>query len=255
MASEARFGYEWDTYSRILPGYERQFRNWTHPLQPDDWKDKRFMDAGCGMGRNSYWPLAWGASSAVAFDNDERSVQRAQDTLKEFPRAQVLRKSIYDIDWENEFDIAFSIGVIHHLEKPREALARMVRALKPGGTLHIWVYSYEGNEWIVRYVDPARIHITSKLPVSLVHMLTYLVSIPLYLYLKISGGRSPYYKQIAGFSFPHIHAMCFDQLIPTVAHYWKKDEVLSLAQGLPLTDVHVEPTPEGTGWIFRGVKV
>ncbi|MFZ2500409.1 MAG: class I SAM-dependent methyltransferase [Minisyncoccia bacterium] len=254
MASEERFGYEWDNYSWMAENYEGQFLNWTHPLQKSDWKGKRFLDAGCGMGRNSYWPLKWGAASAIAFDNDKRSVASTKETLKEFTHAQVIHKSIYAIDWENEFDIAFSIGVIHHLEKPRDALARIVRALKPGGTLHIWVYSYEGNEWIVRYVDPVRIHITSRLPVALVHLLTYFCSVPLYICLKIGFLSAPYYKQIAAFDFWHIHGMAFDQLIPTVAHYWKKDEVYSLVQELSLENVSVEPTPEGTGWILSGVR-
>ena len=177
MSSSQRFGYEWDKYSRVTGDYEKQFLNWTSPLTASDWKGKKVLDAGCGMGRNSLWPMKWEASSLVAFDFDERSVSRAKETLKDFVTAQVQFKSIYDIAWENEFDIAFSIGVIHHLKDPKLALANMVTALKPGGKLLIWVYGYEGNEWIVRYVNPIRIHITSKLPLSLVHFLSYLTDL------------------------------------------------------------------------------
>ena len=190
MSSEHRFGYEWDKYSAMTEDYERQFRNWTNPLTPADWKGKHVLDAGCGMGRNSYWAMHYGASAVTAFDYDERSVARAKETLKGFPTAEVEFKSIDDIDWKNKFDIAFSIGVIHHLKDPKRALANMVSALKPGGTLLIWVYGYEGNEWIVRYVDPVRIHLTSKLPVAVVHMLAYCCSIPLYLFVKIVRGPS-----------------------------------------------------------------
>lgn len=254
MASEERFGYEWDNYSWVTPDYERQFRNWTHPLQPADWAGKRFMDAGCGMGRNSYWPMKWGAASCIAFDNDERSLARAGTTLKDFPTAKVERHNIHQLPWHNEFDIAFSIGVIHHLEDPKAALVGMVNSLKSGGALLIWVYSYEDNKWIVRYVDPVRKHLTSKLPLPLVHFLAYFCSIPLYLAVQIGVLSGPYYKQIKGFSLWHIHAMVFDQLIPTIAHYWKKEEVRALTQHLPLTDVTVTATPEGTGWILTGKK-
>src|SRR3989338_10853098 len=115
MSSQHRFGYEWDRYSRMTSDYEPQFRNWTHPMTPEDWKGLRVLDAGCGMGRNSYWPMRWGAASVTAFDYDERSVARAQETLKEFPNARVLFSSIYDIKWKNEFDVAFAIGVIYNL--------------------------------------------------------------------------------------------------------------------------------------------
>ena len=234
--------------------YEDQFLNWTSPLTPDFWKGKRVLDAGCGMGRNSYWPLKWGAHSLLAFDFDERSVARTKETLAEFANAEVRYKSIFEIDWSNEFDVAFSIGVIHHLEDPREALARMVTALKPGGKLVVWVYSFEGNEWIVRYVNPVRIHLTSRLPPAVVHVLAYVCSAPLYLFAKIRRGPSAYLAQLATFDFWHVHSIVFDQLIPDIAHYWKRDEVRALVAGLPLTEVSVEAPPNNLGWILTATK-
>ncbi len=253
MASEERFGYEWDNYSGMAEIYERQFLNWTSPLGREYWRGKRFMDAGCGMGRNSYWPMQWGADSCVAFDNDERSLARARETLKEFPAAHVVRKSIYDIDWKDEFDVAFSIGVIHHLERPEEALRNMVASLKPGGKLIIWVYGHEGFEWM-RFVDPVRIYITSKLPLPVVHFLSYFCSIPLYIFVKVYRGQNGYFKHLSHYTFWHIHMTVFDQLIPTVAHYWRKDEVEALVQGLPLQDITIYHPFESSGWVLIGDK-
>ncbi len=254
MSSQNRFGYEWDKYSWVDENYEGQFRNWTSPMTPDDWKGKRILDVGCGMGRNSLWPMKWGAASGIAFDYDERSVARAKETLKDFPASQVLFKSVYEIDWKYEFDIAFSIGVIHHLKDPKLAVKNMVNALKPGGKLLLWVYGYEGNEWIVKYVDPVRLHITSKLPPSVVHFLSYFCSIPLFLFVKMFRGPSEYLKQLSTFDFWHIHSIVFDQLIPDVANYWKKEEVAALTQGLPLSDISVNPPPNNSGWILRAIK-
>lgn len=254
MSSQNRFGYEWDKYSWVTEDYEKQFLNWTSPTQPSDWEGKNVLDVGCGMGRNSFWPMKFGASAVTAFDFDERSVERAKQTLKAYPSAQVLFKSVYDIAWENEFDIAFSIGVIHHLKDPKHAVHNMVRALKPGGKLLVWVYGYEGNEWIVRYVDPVRINITSKLPVALVHFLAYFCSIPLYLFVKITKGPSAYLKQLSTFNFWHVHSIVFDQLIPDVANYWKQDEVRALVEGLSLTDVDVSAPPNKSGWILTAIK-
>src|SRR3989338_4637337 len=111
MASSERFGYEWQKYPALTPDYEEQFRAWISPLGQEDFVGKSFLDAGCGMGRNSYWPLEWGAAKAVAFDFDRRSVDAASRNLSAFPQAQVMFKSIYDISWSSEFDVAFSIGV------------------------------------------------------------------------------------------------------------------------------------------------
>jgi SAM-dependent methyltransferase len=60
--SPDRFGYEWGKYCEILPIYQEQFDRWTSPLiNKSEWKEKKFLDVGCGIGRNSYWPLIYGA--------------------------------------------------------------------------------------------------------------------------------------------------------------------------------------------------
>lgn len=254
MSSQERFGYEWDKYSWVSEDYQGQFRNWTSPLTPTDWRNKRVLDAGCGMGRNSYWPMKWGAASVTAFDFDERSISRAKETLKEFSSANVLYKSIYDIDWKGEFDIAFSIGVIHHLEDPKRAIKNIVNALNSHGKLLIWVYGYEGNEWIVRYVDQIRINITSKLPVGIVHVLSYFCSVPLYGYVKLCNPKHNYLRQLSTFDFWHVHSIVFDQLIPDIANYWKREEVVALTEGLPLDDILVTAPPNNSGWILTATK-
>lgn len=254
MASTDRFGYEWNKYSGIDPVYESQLLNWINPLKKQDFNNKSVLDAGCGMGRNSYWCLQWGAKDLVAFDADDRSVAAARKNLSPFPNARVEFKSIYDCPWRENFDIAFSIGVIHHLENPALALQKIVAALKPGGTLIVWVYSYEGNEWITKYVDPVRKSITSKLPVWLVHYFSYGASVPLWLFVKIFPVRSGYLKQISKFKFWHIHSIVFDQLLPTIAHYWKRSEVEALAAELPLTSFTVNRPPNNSGWTLIGTK-
>lgn len=249
MASSERFGYEWDKYSHMDSVYESQFRNWIGKLAPEDFKDKNILDAGCGMGRNSYFALKYGARHLTAFDADWRSVNATKKTLSDFDNVKVLFKSIYDIIWNKNFDIIFCIGVLHHLKHPKIALERLVKALAYGGTLLVWVYSYEGNEWIVRYVNPIRKMITSKLPLGLVHFLSYFASIPLWLFVKTFRGPSIYLRQLSGFKFWHIHCIVFDQLIPEVANYWKKREVEQLFNGLKLKSVEVYSPANKSGWI------
>ena len=83
--SPDRFGYEWGAYAEILPEYEEQFRRWTVHLALGDWRGKSFLDVGCGMGRNSYWPMTYGASGGCAADLDERSLASAQAQSRMFP--------------------------------------------------------------------------------------------------------------------------------------------------------------------------
>src|SRR5689334_5343170 len=94
--SPERFGYSWNRFHEITREQEQQFLLWTTNIPKEDWTGKRFLDAGCGAGRNSYWPMSYGAASCVAADLDERSLQAARENLARFSTAEVRRCSIYD---------------------------------------------------------------------------------------------------------------------------------------------------------------
>jgi SAM-dependent methyltransferase len=68
-------------------------------------------------------------------------------TWQNSPHLVIERASIYEIPYESEFDIAFSIGVIHHPEHPDIAIEQLVKATKSGGRILIWVYGYENLEF------------------------------------------------------------------------------------------------------------
>jgi SAM-dependent methyltransferase len=169
--SAERFGYEWDQYPEMRAAYEEQFLRWTPQLSKEDWKGETFLDVGCGMGRNSYWPMKYGAAAGVAIDIDERSLRAAGETLAEFPAVRVEEGDAYDIRYKDEFDIAFSIGVVQVLEFPKQS-----------------------NE---------------------------------------------YFRLARTFSFSHLRSIVFDQFLPRVAHYWRREEVEAMMKNAGLVDVQL----------------
>lgn len=248
LGSTDRFGYQWKKYAKIIPEFEEQFLQWVFPLKKEDFKNKVVLDAGCGIGRNSFWALQWGSKELVAFDYDERSVKAAQRNLGGFSNAKVLFLSIYDQQRADMFDLVFSIGVIHHLEHPKLAIGNLIRSLKKGGTLLIWVYSYEGNEWIIRLVNPIRENITSKLPVWITHFISYFCSVPLWIFVKIFKGPNPYFRQLASFNFRHIHLIVFDQLIPKISNYWSRQQIDDLISDYGINEIRITRPPNNCGW-------
>jgi SAM-dependent methyltransferase len=237
--SPDRFGYEWDHYADIRPEYEAQFRGWTAPLQPADWRGLTFLDVGCGMGRNSYWPMTYGAAGGLAVDVDDRSLAAARRNLAPFPSVQVEKRSAYDVGRTNEFDIVYSIGVIHHLRDPERALEQMVKAAKPGGRVMIWVYGRENNGWIVLLLDPLRKALFSRLPIGLVHHLSVYPTAMLWLLLRLGVGRIAYFRMLRRFGFAHLRSIVFDQMLPKIAHYWPRDVVERMMREQGLSNVRL----------------
>jgi SAM-dependent methyltransferase len=253
FGSPDRFGYEWARYGDLLPQYEEQFRRWLPFFSPQDWQGKRFLDVGCGMGRNSYWPMKYGAKSGIAIDVDDRSLDAARANLQAYPAMEVRNCSAYELPWRDEFDITFSIGVIHHLESPTAALKAMWSATKPGGQMAIWVYGRENNRWLILCLDPARKILFSWLPVSWVHAVSIVPTGMLWVILRLGLGRTEYFRLLRTFSFAHLRSIVFDQMFPRIANYWTRAEVELLMLGAGLEYVKLVAVNE-MSWAACGVK-
>ena len=237
MTELNRFGFEWSKYRHIIPLYEKQFWAWVSPLQPADFAGQRVLDAGCGTGRNSIWPLQAGASQVVAFDVDPRTTAVARKNLADQPRAVVSEHSIYDLPYENEFDVAMSIGVIHHLAHPARAVAQLVKATKPGGVVLIWVYGREGHTRLKTIIHAVR-KVTCRMPLGLLDALVRPISLLWWFYMRLSPAQDPYVRLLCKAPFWHIHSILFDQLLPDIANYWTREEALMLFEGLPVRPVN-----------------
>jgi SAM-dependent methyltransferase len=251
--SPDRFGYEWDAYAEMLPEYEEQFRRWTVHLAPQDWWGRSFLDVGCGMGRNSFWVMSYGAREGVAVDIDERSLEAARRNLAGFRDVEVMRASAYDLPFAERFDIAFSIGVIHHLEDPARALQGMVGAVKPGGRVLIWVYGRDGTRWVISLLNPLRRALLSRLPVALVHHLSLYPAAVLWLALRLGLRPIEYFRLLARFRFGHLRSIVFDQMLPRIAHYWPREEVASLMAEAGLKDIRIASV-NGMSWSAIGTR-
>lgn len=253
LGSPDRFGYSWAIYHAILPEHREQFLRWTAALPAEAWRGARFLDAGCGIGRNSYWAMQAGAAGGVAFDIDERSLAAARENLKACPAVEVRHHSIYDPLARDAFDIVFSIGVIHHLDAPDAAIRQMVRAAKPGGRVMIWVYGRENMGWLVRYFDPIRRTLFSRLPLGAVYRLSLYPSLLLWLALRLGLARLEYYRLLRRLSFVHLRAIVFDQMIPRVAHYWPREVAAGLLRDAGLEEINVVHVNE-MSWSVAGRK-
>lgn len=83
----------------------------------------------------------------LAVDIGKNSLQEAQQKTKKFKIQNIHFRQIdlvKDTLPINYFDITFSIGVIHHIQKSELVLEKLVKSTKTGGIIIIGVYNPYG---------------------------------------------------------------------------------------------------------------
>ncbi len=176
--------------------------------------------------------VAWGQGDRFAGPRRKRLCNVCAQ-----PNAHVVIGDLLHPPVRPIFDMAFSVGVLHHLPDPAAGFASLASRVRNGGRVFFWVYGYEGNEWITRYINPIRRAVTSKLPAGLLRVLCLAPSVFLWAVIKLfyrpgADGKGPkrlpygdYFAAMYDYPFDEIHANVFDQLVTPVAFYLKEEEV------------------------------
>ncbi|HJU55795.1 MAG TPA: methyltransferase domain-containing protein [Pyrinomonadaceae bacterium] len=228
------FGWQWQHFTQRDEKYEEQFLGWIAPVKPDFFKGKIVLEGGCGKGRHSRLAAEWGARDHIGVDLSS-AVETAFAATRDLPNAHVVQADIYHLPFRRVFDYAFSVGVLHHLPDPFGGFRSLASKVKPGGHLSAWVYGAENNGWIMRFVDPLRERITSrinrrallhlsKLPTAALYATTKLVYGPLNRTERGSAIArhlfyNEYMKFISGFGWREQHTIVFDHLVAPTAYY------------------------------------
>lgn len=177
----------------------------------------------------------------------------------------VIQADLLDLPFQAPFTLAYSIGVLHHLPDPKAGFLAVASHVRPGGRICAWVYGREGNEWIVRFVDPVRKGVTSRAPRAVTRALSFPLALILYAALKLlypparSRSRlrrvlpySDYLCSISDYTFAENFWNVFDQLVAPTAFYHRQEEIIDWYQTVPVEQV-VIARHNGNSW--RGTAV
>jgi 2-polyprenyl-3-methyl-5-hydroxy-6-metoxy-1,4-benzoquinol methylase len=224
--SPDRFGYEWATYSTILPESKGQLERWLGSTTLESFRGKRVMDVGCGMGRNPYWYLQAGAASVLGVDMDDGSLEAARRNLASFSNARIEKCSAHDLDpnVQGTFDRVTCIGVLHHLADPENALQKMWSCVAPGGDLVLWCYATEGNRLLLPVIQTIRA-IGSRVPIGAAHAIAKGITALSWPAIHAIPWRNDYYRRLRKLSFRNVESIIFDQMLPHIAHYWTRKDM------------------------------
>jgi SAM-dependent methyltransferase len=153
------FGYEW---TRLYPAHGHTTPEWQAERDifleytrtvPSDFKGKLVLDGGCGNGRYAKMANDWGAR-IVAVDISS-AVEIASRNLADRRGVDVIQADLFKLPFQPDaFDLAYSVGVLHHTPDARGAFKAIQRLVKPGGMFSIFVHGqgnralYATNRWL-----------------------------------------------------------------------------------------------------------
>ncbi|HEX6284071.1 MAG TPA: methyltransferase domain-containing protein [Pyrinomonadaceae bacterium] len=265
-ATATNFGWQWQHFTQEDARYAEQFLGWIAPVTPEFFRDKVVLEGGCGKGRHTQLAARWGAQDVVGVDLSA-AVETAFAATRSMPNVHIVQADIYHLPLARKFDYAFSVGVLHHLPDPRGGFLSLASKVKPGGHLTAWIYGAENNEWIVRFVNPVREQITSRMDRRLLLQLSKVPAMCLYLATKLVYGPlnkngsslarhlfyNDYLRAIAPFGWREQHTIVFDHLVAPTAFYIAREEFEGWWRDVGACDVtitwHNRNSWRGTGVI------
>lgn len=178
------FGYEWQRFPEMYAEWEKQFLDYMQPHSPEFFKGKRVLDAGCGNGRFAYYAGKY-AREVWAIDLGP-AVEVARRNTASLENVNVVQADLHQPPFAFEsFDFIYSIGVLHHLPDPETAFQNLLRYLKPGGEIQIYLYWQPERRSIksllLTAVNSFR-NLTTRLPHWAVHAFAYPSAVAAFLF-------------------------------------------------------------------------
>ena len=238
--TSAAFGWQWLEFTEMHDEYEEQFLDWIHPIEPEFFRDKIVLDAGCGIGRHAYYAARYGAREVIAMDISA-AVETAFANTSALPNMHVIQGDIYHppfkrLDHGGPFDFIYSIGVLHHLPDPEAGFKSLLRFVEPRGAIFAWVYGKENNAIVHGFINPLRRTVSSRLPASVLPVVAWPLAVAMQgalkvVYRPLHGKRvfeslpsHDYLYSISGFNFRRNYNIVFDHLVAPVAFYLSREE-------------------------------
>jgi SAM-dependent methyltransferase len=264
IATAKSFGFEWATFPEMYSHWERNFLGYMAPHGPEFFKGKRVLDAGSGSGRHAFYASRFGAE-VWAIDIGP-AVHVTRKNTRDC-KVNVIQADIYNLPFEEEsFDFIYSIGVLHHLPSPEEAFRNLLRYLKPGGEIQIYLYWKPEKQPIksVLLSSAAAVRrVTTLLPHRFVYWLSYPAAFLAYLMfiLPYKGMRSigslqllaeqmPM-KQYADYPFQVCVNDQLDRFSAPIENRYTRSEVENWLRSAGLENITVS---KNFGWVGTGRK-
>ena len=180
------FGHQWQWFRDVQIDSLNQTAESEQALlattgwRDEDYRGRRLLDAGVGAGRFAERAAAKGAE--VYGVDLTPAIDAAYQNIGHLDNVHLAQADIFALPMRDRtFDLAYSIGVLHHTPNPPAAFARVAATVIPGGKLAVYVYSRHGSSH--RMSDLLR-HVTTRLPLR-VNWVLSAAAVPLYFVYRL----------------------------------------------------------------------
>ena len=101
-----------------------------------DLSKKKVLDLGCFEGNALSLFLAQNAREYVAIDLSESAISKLSKRLENIPHAKAIAVDFLSEEFvENEFDLIYAYGVLHHFKDTKDLIEKLKLKLKPNGEI------------------------------------------------------------------------------------------------------------------------
>lgn len=258
--TQASFGYEWTHFNNPEPSGEENFNDYFAGFDLTSLRDAVVLDGGCGMGRHARL-VAPHAKAVVAMDFSAAIEQAARNTAH-LANVQCVQGDLTRLPFRNgAFDVAYSLGVLHHLADTEAALRGLVSKVRPGGRVRIYLYwKRSGLSGALLALVTAARRVTTRLPFPVLKFLCWLLSLFLFVLvvlpyrlgtaLGMHLGSLPLFVY-SKYPFNVLYNDQFDRFSAPIEKRYTRDEVRALMASVGLVDIAVRPC---FGWVADGTR-
>ena len=203
-------------------------------LDVGELQGKKVAEIGSGAGRIVLMLLEADVSHITALE-PSMAMETLRRNVGVRPNVTFVQAPGEQLPKSGDLDYVFSIGVLQFIPDPWPVVDAAFGALRPGGAFIIRVYSREGNGAYLAMVLPLRA-ITTRIPNWLLTALIRVMDAPLMAYIAMCRYLPlPMHKYFTGtvskLGGDKRRLVIFDQLNPSYAKYYRRQEVIELLGG------------------------
>ncbi|CAA7619100.1 conserved hypothetical protein [Magnetospirillum sp. LM-5] len=142
-----RYNLDNEEFRKDAAGYVCQFTG-----LPAEWfQGKKVIDVGCGAGRYS-WAMSTMGAEVLSVDQSKHGLERCAMACADYPTHRTRQIDLLQpFDINEQFDLVWSFGVLHHTGDTYGAFSRVHPLVKPGGYIFMMIYGEPRQGYIDDY--------------------------------------------------------------------------------------------------------